>query len=51
MDNVKFLRIALLYNTFGGYRPTTVFDQKLSQNVPQIIISYHVTKQFLSCLN
>ena len=27
------------------------FDQKLSRNVAQIILYYHVTKQFLPCLN
>ena len=27
------------------------FDQKLSRNVAQIILCYHVTKQFLPCLN
>ena len=27
------------------------FDQKLTQKVAQIILLYHVTKQFLSCLN
>ena len=27
------------------------FDQKLTQNVPQIVLYYHVTKQFLPCLN
>ena len=26
------------------------FDQKLSGNVSQIILYYHVTKQFLSCV-
>ena len=27
------------------------FDQKLSRNVAQVILYYHVTKQFLPCLN
>ena len=27
------------------------FDQKLSRNTAQIVLCYHVTKQFLSCLN
>ena len=30
---------------------TFTFDQKLSQNVAQIILYYHVTKQYLPCLN
>ena len=27
------------------------FDQKLTQNVTQVIINYHVTKQIIFCLN
>ena len=27
------------------------FDQKPTRNVAQIILYYHVTKQFLACLN
>ena len=35
------------------FAPSRAFelDQKLMQNVAQIVIYYHVTKQFLSCLN
>ena len=35
------------------FAPSRAFelDQNLTQNVAQIILYYHVTKQFLSCLN
>ena len=35
------------------FAPSHAFklDQKLTQNIVQIILYYHVTKQFLSCLN
>ena len=38
---------------FFDFAPTRVFDfdQKFSRNVAQVILYYHVTKQFLACLS
>ena len=43
-------QLVFLFFAFAPPRAFS-FDQKLSRNVAQIILYYHVTKQFLPCLN
>ena len=52
-----FLTVLLQYSKVGclffDFAPPRAFDfdQKLTQNIVQVILYYHVTRQFLPCLN
>ena len=46
----RYSKVSCLFFDFAPPRAFDL-DQKLTQNVPQVVLYYHVTKQFLLCLS